>query len=90
MAMDREVAGIIIGVIKERNPEHFAYSHGNSYTDIAGNRIHVHDLSIVWETRAWLDYEVLDIINERLEFAGYPVVAEYAGDYEITIERLNP
>jgi len=83
-----EVRDIVIDVIKTRHPREFQFAHGNSFKDDAGNRIHVHPDSIVWETVDWLDYEVLDRINERLERDGLPFVAEYGNSYEVLIEEV--
>jgi hypothetical protein len=87
--MNTEVAKIIIGLIKERHPTVWTLTRKDSKQDDAGNRIYVHDDSIVWETMAWLDYEVLDRINEQIEAKQLDYVAEYGNSYEVFIEPLT-
>lgn len=82
--MNPQATKIVVGIIKERYKDSWwKWARGNSYTDDAGNRIHVHDDSIVWESTDWLDYEVLDLINDQLEAQGIELLAEYGNSYEV-------
>ena len=47
---NKQVTDVIVGIIKKDHPTLWQYARANSYKDDAGNRIHVHDDSIVWET----------------------------------------
>lgn len=85
---DPRITKIVVEIIKERHPTLWAFARKNSHRDDAGNGIYVHDDTIVWESAAWLDYEVLDRINEQIEAQGIEAVAEYWNDYEVKIEAL--
>jgi hypothetical protein len=82
---DKRITDIVVGVIKENHGDYF---NGRGFTDIAGNRIHVRDDGIAWETRSWVDYGVLDTINDRVEAAGIEAVVEYSNSYEVMVEAL--
>jgi hypothetical protein len=87
---DERITKVVVDVIKERNPNWWKHSRGNSHTDDAGNGIYVHEDSIVWESTDWVDYDVLDLINDRLERL-HPdlfVAVEYGNSYEVLIEEL--
>jgi hypothetical protein len=85
---DERVTKIVVSIIKQNHPGLWQFARANSFKDDAGNRIFVHDDSIVWETCEWVDYLVLDQINDQIESQGIPVIAEYLNSYEIQLESV--
>lgn len=86
---DTRVTKIVVDELKKAHPDAWKWARKNSYRDDAGNRIYVHPDSIVWETVQWVDYTLLDAINDRIQDENLPFVAEYAGSYEVTVEDVN-
>lgn len=88
--IDEQVTKIVANIIKERHPNLWVFSQGSTLKDDAGNRIFVHEDSLCWESAAWLDYEVLDRINEQIEALdlNIQVAAEYGNSYEVIIYRI--
>lgn len=85
---DRRVTKIVVDVIKTYHPEWWQFARANSFTDDAGNPINVRDDGICWESTDWCDYEILDVINGRIEREELPFVVEYQGSYEVSVEAL--
>ena len=82
---DKRITSIVVDVIKT---DWAGWFPGRGYTDIAGNRIHVREDGIAWESVAWVDYEVLDRINAEIEAEGIEAVVEYSNSYEVMVEAL--
>jgi hypothetical protein len=82
---DKRITDIVVGVIKDDHADWFL---GRGFTDIAGNRIHVREDGIAWESTSWVDYVVLDRINEAVEAAGIEAVVEFSNSYEVLVEAL--
>lgn len=64
-------------------------------TDGVGHYVNVHlndgayAATVNYETCAWLDYDVLDRINDRLDLdCGLPIEAEYLSEHEVGLRDL--
>ena len=85
---DKRITNIVVGIIKADHPEWWQFARKNSYTDDAGNRIHVREDGICWESTSWVDYLVLDRINDAVEKLGIEAVVEYSNSVEVMVEPL--
>lgn len=82
------VTDIVVDELKRACPGLWQFARKNSHTDDVGNPISVRDDGICWESASWVEYDLLDRINERIEEEGLPIVVEYANSYEVTVEAL--
>jgi hypothetical protein len=83
---DKRVTKVVVDLIKQKHPGLWQYARANSYTDDAGNRIHVREDGICWETQEWVDYDIVDQINDILYINhGLPFYVEYSNSYEVMV-----
>lgn len=85
---DARVTRIVVAAIKRTRPQLFQHVRANAHRDDVGNPIHVREDGIAWETCEWVDYALLDEINDAVEAAGVAAVVEYSNSYEVMVEAL--
>jgi hypothetical protein len=85
---DKRITDIVVDIIKTDHPQLWQFARKNSFTDDAGNCIFVREDGICWETAEWVDYLVLDRINDAVEAQGIEAVVEYSNSYEVMVEAL--
>jgi hypothetical protein len=89
MMKDERITKIVVDIIKADHPGLWQFARKNSHTDDAGNRIFVREDGICWETCDWVDYDVIDRINDAVEAQGIEAVVEYSNGYEVMVEQLS-
>lgn len=85
-------ATIIRRILRSAYPEWFIDA---GRVDVAGNPMTFHPptdghpATLVWESVAWCDYEILDRCAVALEDAGLPVALDVMNSYEATLEDCS-